>query len=78
MPKFQDLTGRKFYCLTVIDRAPNRGRQTRWNCRCECGNITTVDSNNLKSGSVKSCGCKQFSALADRFTKNEIGNRFSR
>lgn len=28
-----------------------------WECRCECGKITKVDTSQLKKGSVKSCKC---------------------
>lgn len=52
----EDLTGRVFSRLTVLRRVESPGKP-RWECRCECGKITTVQSNNLKSGSVKSCGC---------------------
>jgi 5-methylcytosine-specific restriction endonuclease McrA len=78
MPKFTDLTGKRFSYLVVLGKEGHIGRGIRYKCRCDCGNITYVSANNLKSGSIKSCGCKQFSVLADRFTKNEVGNRFGR
>ena len=28
-----------------------------WECRCECGNTSTVTSNHLVCGSTTSCGC---------------------
>lgn len=55
--KFQDLTGNKYNHLTVLKRAPNQGKNTMWECRCDCGNITTVSAPHLKSGHTKSCGC---------------------
>ena len=60
MGKLIDLTGQKFGKLTVVDRAANRGKETMWNCICECGNSTTVGSGCLRSGSTKSCGCNRF------------------
>lgn len=55
--RFVDLTGQVFGRLTVIDRAENKGKQTIWRCRCECGNQLEVNAYNLKSGHTKSCGC---------------------
>lgn len=28
-----------------------------WKCRCDCGNIITVQGNYLQNGHTKSCGC---------------------
>ena len=53
----EDLTGRRFGLLEVIQRAENRNGRTAWLCRCDCGNLKIVQSNRLKAGRVKSCGC---------------------
>jgi hypothetical protein len=58
MPAFQDLSGRTFCRLTVLERAPNDAHgHARWLCRCACGNPVTARSYHLKSGQSKSCGC---------------------
>ena len=57
MGRLIDLTGKKFNRLTVVGRAPNRGKSTMWNCKCDCGTITVVDSPSIKDGHTKSCGC---------------------
>lgn len=62
MGSFIDLTGQKFNRLTVINRAESKRRPsgklvTYWNCKCECGNITTVRQDMLKNGHIKSCDC---------------------
>lgn len=57
MSKFIDLTGKRFNKLTVLNRIPTKDGITRWECVCDCGNITNVRGSNLKNGSVKSCGC---------------------
>ena len=55
--------GEKYNRLTVIEKAEdyinpnNNNRSKRWKCKCDCGNITIVRSSDLKSGSIKSCGC---------------------
>lgn len=58
--KIIDLTGLRFSRLTVVKRAENtKYGSTQWICRCDCGNEIKVDSQNLRSGKTKSCGCLQ-------------------
>ena len=54
-----DLTGQKFNMLSVIKRADFEKYKgnTTWECQCECGNIVEVDSQSLRRGYTKSCGC---------------------
>ena len=49
----------KFGRLTVIGEGKHEKGVHKWKCECECGNITFVDSNKLRSGHTKSCGCLQ-------------------
>lgn len=63
--KAEDLRGKKFERLTVLYRVekPNTYKKdysgTFWKCKCDCGNITIVSAQSLKSSSTKSCGCIQ-------------------
>ena len=58
MGSFEDLTGKRFGRLVVIDRAENlKPGVTRWNCVCDCGNKVTTNRTALVSGRSKSCGC---------------------
>lgn len=57
MGRFEDLSGRRFGRLSVVERAANRGKSTMWLCKCECGATTTVSAGDLKLGKQKSCGC---------------------
>ena len=42
----------------VLERDTTRiGKDTYWVCQCDCGNIVSVLSTNLKKGHTKSCGC---------------------
>lgn len=54
-----DLRGKKFGRLTVIERNGSKGSNSiAWDCLCECGNIKKrVSAAHLRNGAVKSCGC---------------------
>ena len=68
----EDLTGRTFGKLTVIERGPdiikNKLRLSAWWCMCSCGNPERqlIHGAQLKNGHVKSCGC----LYKDRYYKN--------
>lgn len=63
MPNKIDLTGQKFGKLTVKANGPNnQNNRTTWLCQCDCGNETTVDTDKLRNGNTKSCGCLRFTA----------------
>lgn len=63
MSKLIDLTGKRYNNLVVIGRAENsKNGILIWKCLCDCGNITQVRGSNLKSGAVKSCGCRRKNA----------------
>jgi len=58
MPAFKDLSGQKFGKLTAIKRVgKDRHGNILWHCLCDCGNTSTVRTNSLKSGRIKTCGC---------------------
>lgn len=56
-----DLSGNKYGSLTVIRQGPHHispsRNQVTWICICDCGNVTTVQRNSLRSGTTVSCGC---------------------
>lgn len=53
-----NLIGQKFGKLTVLKFIGNDKYNNRiWECICECGNITKVNSCSLRSNNTKSCGC---------------------
>lgn len=57
-PKVEDISGQRFGRLTAIKYAgKSKGKQTLWECRCDCGNTVIVHQQNLKSGHTNSCGC---------------------
>ena len=59
--RVEDLTGRDFGDLHVIERAENviakdGTSYVMWHCLCKCGNTCTVRATSLKNGHTKSCG----------------------
>lgn len=73
-PVAEDLTGQRFGKLQVLERAENKKGRTAWLCQCDCGNLKTVLSRDLKAGKVRSCGC--LSHRIGRGMKNITGRRF--
>lgn len=65
--RVEDLTGKKFGRLTVIERDVKRDFEqykngkngVHWLCKCDCGNqkILSITGHQLKSGHTQSCGC---------------------
>lgn len=77
--KGANLIGQKFNRLTVIDKAeprirPNGAKIRYWKCQCECGAIKEVDTQSLKNGTTKSCGCWS----KEQSRKDLTGQRFGR
>lgn len=59
--KRYDLTGRRFGALTALRsykflRDPHSKCRV-WLCKCDCGNLTSVITQNLTSGNTTTCGC---------------------
>lgn len=69
--KLIDLTGQKFGKLLVMGRNyEKQSKYVHWNCLGDCGNVSVVDGQNLKSGHTKSCGhCERFVKLDDDVMK---------
>jgi hypothetical protein len=57
---FKDLSNQKFGYLTAIsiDETKTNSNHTYWNCKCICGNFRSLQTYQLTSGKVTSCGCK--------------------
>ena len=73
--KVKNLTGKKFGKLTVIKRIfPNKNRKAVWQCRCDCGKITDVQSSCLLNGNTRSCGCLRGGKITHGKTNTPIYN----
>ena len=58
--KLIDLTGQRFGRLTVVSRSENaKNGNSRWACKCSCGNNITTERSSLIQGKTRSCGCYQ-------------------
>lgn len=56
--KIKDIQGERFGSLVAIRPTNMRtGTSVIWECRCDCGNITYVSGQALRTGKIKSCGC---------------------
>ncbi len=65
--KIINLMGQRFGKLIVIEKAedyisPKGKHESKWFCKCDCGNVKAVRQSDLRSGRTKSCGhCKSYS-----------------
>lgn len=66
MPKFIDLTGKRFSRWTVVAPAESTTGKTTWRCRCDCGVERDVIGRNLTNGRSSSCGCYKVEKEAKR------------
>ena len=58
MPKYVDITGKRFGRLEVLGYAGNNKHGSAlWRCKCDCGKETVVIGAMLRNGNTKSCGC---------------------
>jgi len=71
-----DLKGQRFSRLVVLKEV-GRDKCCRvlWECKCDCGNKTIVNSNSLRRGDTKSCGCLQKERTSEA-NKGKNNNRY--
>lgn len=65
-----NIVGKQFGRLTVIELAFTKNHTRYWRCKCSCGNYKNVQTSHLKSGAIQSCGCLQRELTAQRSTKH--------
>lgn len=84
--KAKDETGNRYGRLTVLHRDTEwdtikTNKSIKWICQCDCGNITSVYINSLRSGHTKSCGCLSKEKTIERNhqkVENLTGQQFGR
>lgn len=60
MPRFIDLTGKRFGRLTVIKVSGlDKYKKIDWLCSCDCGKETVVSGTSIRRKLTTSCGCYQ-------------------
>ena len=62
-----NLIGQRFGKLIVVEKAedyisPKGKHESKWLCKCDCGNEKVIRQSDLRSNRTKSCGhCKSYS-----------------
>lgn len=75
----EDLTGKRFGMLTVIELAYTKDRKNYWLCRCDCGNVKIIRQDSFKTSRKQktvSCGC--YNRSTKKCEKNIRPHRVSR
>jgi hypothetical protein len=76
---FQNLTGLQFGRLTVLSYAGKaKNNSSLWLCRCICGTIKSIKTQNLKNGKSQSCGCRHKDIVSARFKKSNTTHGLSK
>ena len=75
-PVAEDLTGRRFGKLVAVKKLESKNGRTRWECRCDCGNMHISTAHSLKAGKCTSCGCGHY--VRGRGITDISGQRFGR
>ena len=72
----KDLTNQKFGRLTVIGFDKLINHHAYWFCQCFCGNIISIASTSLLTGSTLSCGCLHKEQTSNACFKDITNQRF--
>ena len=63
----KDIAGQRFGRLVAIKPNGKQFNNTKWLCKCDCGNFTTTNISSLTRGVCKSCGCLRKELTAAKF-----------
>ncbi|MEK5139095.1 hypothetical protein MKZ18_06485 [Priestia sp. FSL W8-0001] len=69
---YKDISGQRFGRLIAVDLVAEKGKRTRWRCKCDCGGERLVPLNSLNSGKCKSCGCLRKENTSKTFKKHGL------
>lgn len=77
MIKFDDLVGKRFTRLLVLNLSDKSSKKAKyWSCQCDCGNQVEIAASSLKAkNGTKSCGCLR-SELRRKSGKDYTGQKF--
>lgn len=77
MSKLVDVTGQRFGSVTALFfESGDRDKRGKWVCRCDCGNITRANPDNLRKMKYGCRSCAIMAMSTDR-ADDLVGQRFS-
>lgn len=71
----EDLIGKQFGRLTIIEKAPSDATHAYVKCECNCGKIVIKERSQVVNGVVKSCGCLFDEMCRERAKKMGLNSR---
>ena len=75
MPRIQDLVGKRYGMLLVIEFDGLRKSKRWWKCLCDCGNTRVFSSGSLsEKGDSAHCGCKYSENLSKAMMGHEVSD----
>lgn len=75
----KDLIGQRFGRLVAISKGKKDAAQHQyWICKCDCGQIVEINSDNLRRGLTKSCGCLHSELTHQLVFQDITGQRFGK
>jgi hypothetical protein len=67
MGGLKDISGKRFGSLTALSHISTK---RKWLCKCDCGKIKDVNTQHLRLGTTRSCGCLNSEMSATRQFKH--------
>lgn len=75
----KNLIGQKFGRLLVLEKGKkDKAQHQYYICKCDCGNICEINSDNLRRGLTKSCGCLHSEITHKNTFKDITGQKFGK
>ena len=75
----KDLTNQRFGRLVALEKGKkDKSSHQYWICKCDCGNIVEVNSDNLRRGLTQSCGCLHSEITHNTVFKDITGQNFGK
>ena len=75
----KNLIGQKFGRLLVLEKGKkDKAQHQYYVCKCDCGNICEINSDNLRRGLTKSCGCLHSEIIHKNTFKDITGQKFGK
>ena len=75
----KDLSGQRFGRLVALSKGKkDKASHQYWICKCDCGNIVEINSDNLRRGLTQSCGCLHSEIMHNTVFKDITGQKFGK